>query len=371
MSPVVVPNLDPLPLPAPVWLLQVLLYLTFVLHIIPMNMVLGGGVFAVITAWMGRRNESPNHTRLADQIAHVLPVATAAAITLGVPPLLFVQTLYGPLFYTSSVLIAWPWLSVVALLMVAYYGYYYFLNGKDADGRRPIWAGLVASILFVVIGFLYSNNMTLMMQPEKFAPMYQQHAHGLMLNLSDPLLYPRYLHFFVGAVAVSSLMVMIIGLTKRRQDADFSQWVVRVGGLTFIVATLLQTVIGIWQLLALKREVMMLFMGRDVGATAIFLIAVALAVVGLVLILLAARGKAPVALTIAGAAATVGTIVLMAIMRGIVRTAYLGQNFVVDNQPVSANWPVVVLFALLLVGGLAVVIWMVTAVMTRRGMAAT
>ena len=367
MNPVIVPNLDPLPLPAPVWLLQVLLYLTFVLHVIPMNIVLGGGVFAVAAAWIGRRNDSLTHTRLAEHIAHILPAATAAAITLGVPPLLFVQVLYGPVFYTSSVLIAWPWLSVIALLMVAYYGYYYFLNGRDADGRRPIWAGFVASVLFILIGFLYSNNMTLMIQPEKFMPMYRQHAGGLMLNLSDPLLYPRYLHFFTGAVAVSALAVMIIGLTKRTSDANFSRWVVIRGGRVFIVATLVQAVIGVWQLLALKSDVTMLFMGRDTTASTIFVVAIALAVLALVLILLAIRSKASMPLATAGIAATIGTIVLMVIMRGIVRTAYLGENFVVDNQPVLANWPVVAIFILLLLAGLAVVIWMLIAVVTKRG----
>jgi hypothetical protein len=36
------PAPEPIPLPAPVWLLQTFLFVTFVLHIIPMDMTLGG-----------------------------------------------------------------------------------------------------------------------------------------------------------------------------------------------------------------------------------------------------------------------------------------------------------------------------------------
>ena len=37
-----IPQPDPLALPAPAWLLWALLLLTFFLHVIPMNLVLGG-----------------------------------------------------------------------------------------------------------------------------------------------------------------------------------------------------------------------------------------------------------------------------------------------------------------------------------------
>jgi len=40
---------------------------------------------------------------------------------LGVAPLLFLQVLYGRLFFTSSILMAGFWLAVVPLLIVAYY----------------------------------------------------------------------------------------------------------------------------------------------------------------------------------------------------------------------------------------------------------
>jgi len=368
VNPVIIPSIDPIPLPAPVWLMQFLSGLTFVLHVFAMNLVLGGGLLAVAVGWIARRQERPEYTRLAGHIANVLPAATAMAITMGVPPLLFLQVLYGPLFYTSSVLIAWPWLAVVGLLLVGYYGYYYFSLKKGEEGQPLIWAGLLASILFILVGFIYTNNMTLMIQPERFGSLYRRKAHGLLLDLADPMLWPRYLHFFVGALAVSALLVMVLGLIHRK-DARYSESALQFGGITFVGATLVQFGIGIWFLLSLRKPVVMRFMGLDLRATLIFGIAFLFALGAMIHVLVAALGRKPVAMTVIGAACIVVTIILMTLMRAIVRDAYLGEDFVVMNQPVGPQWVVVGIFLVLLVAGLAVVGWMLHAVVTKRGLA--
>jgi cytochrome bd-type quinol oxidase subunit 1 len=125
-----IPDPDPIPLPAPVELLTPLLVLTFTLHILAMNVTLGGTVIAVVSDLMGRRDGNDRYRRLARHLIAMMPVTLAATITLGVAPLLFIQTLYGQLFYTSSILMAWPWFAVVPLVIVAYYGIYlYALQG--------------------------------------------------------------------------------------------------------------------------------------------------------------------------------------------------------------------------------------------------
>src|SRR5262245_50672909 len=118
----VIPDADPAGLPAPVWLLKLLLVVTFALHLVPMNLALGGGMVAVWSSLRARGRagadaaEADSHRALAAGLAKLLPVATAFTITLGIAPLLFLQVLYGQLFYTSSVLMAWSWLAVIVLL---------------------------------------------------------------------------------------------------------------------------------------------------------------------------------------------------------------------------------------------------------------
>lgn len=43
-----IPQLDPAPLPAPVALLWFLLLLTFTLHVLPMDLVLGGSLLGAV-----------------------------------------------------------------------------------------------------------------------------------------------------------------------------------------------------------------------------------------------------------------------------------------------------------------------------------
>jgi hypothetical protein len=88
------PAPEPIPLPAPVWLLQTLLFVTFVLHIIPMDMTLGGLVILAHGEMSGRASEP-----MRRWITGYLPVTVAFTVTTGVAPLLFLQVLYGQLFF--------------------------------------------------------------------------------------------------------------------------------------------------------------------------------------------------------------------------------------------------------------------------------
>jgi hypothetical protein len=367
MNPTVIPSFDAIALPAPVWLMQFLSALTFVLHVIPMNIVLGGGILAVVLGWVGKSRSNVLLTRLSRQLAAVLPVTVAMSITLGVPPLLFLQTLYGPLFYTSSILIAWPWLTVIGLLLVGYYCYYYFaLRKGDGHVVPALLVGAAGCLAFVGIAFLYTSNMTLMILPENFVGIHRSWTNGFLPFVNDAMVLPRYLHFLVAAVAVSGLALMVVGLLQS-SETHLRSLALQVGGFTFVGATIVQFVVGIWFLLALRRPVLMQFMGQDTIATAIFGSAFFLSVLALAFILVAALGKKPLAMTISGIGTISLTIVLMTIMRSIVRDAYLGRAFVVADQPSEPVWSVIAIFFVLFAAGLALVGWMVHAVVTGRG----
>ncbi|HEU4522370.1 MAG TPA: hypothetical protein VFT12_10225, partial [Thermoanaerobaculia bacterium] len=193
-----IPLADPLPLPAPPWLMWSLLMLTFAVHVVAMNFVLGGSIIA-LTA---RLRRSDDDARLAKWIGAVLPTIVAATITFGVAPLLFMQVLYGRLFFSSAVLMAWWWLAVVPLLIIGYYGTYLIAMKRAFAG-----AAAAVAMIFATIAFIYSNNMSLMLRPERFLPMYVSDARGVQLNLADPTLIPRYLHMLLGAIAVAGMCV--------------------------------------------------------------------------------------------------------------------------------------------------------------------
>ena len=185
MTPVI-PLADPLPLPAPAGLLWALLQLTFLLHLVAMNVVLGGTILALHWRFSRRAEGAPQRAALLAFFAKALPVAVAATVTLGVAPLLFVQVLYGRLFFTSSILMAWFWLAIVPLVILAYYGAYLLaFRGEALGGRARVVAGIVM-LLFAVVAFLQVSNATRSIRPDTFVDAYRASGRGLTLNPRRP-----------------------------------------------------------------------------------------------------------------------------------------------------------------------------------------
>lgn len=125
------PAVDPIPLPAPIWLFKLLHIVTLALHFVAVEMLLGGLLLAVLLSLF---RSSPQSLVLARALARRLTVVMTYVINLGVPPLLFAQVLYGRALYTSSVLIGVYWISIILLLTVAYWLLYQF-TGRLEAGR--------------------------------------------------------------------------------------------------------------------------------------------------------------------------------------------------------------------------------------------
>lgn len=348
MPGVVIPPADPAGLPAPAGLLQILLVFTFILHVLAMNLLVGGSVMMAVSLVRGK--SSPFCAELAKRLSRALPVTMSLTITLGVAPLLFVQVLYGQAFYTASVLMAWPWLSVVALLMLAYYGLYLVQFRPDWLGRWVTPIAWISAVFILVVGLLFTHNATLNLAPAKWAEMYAQSASGLHLNWSDPTLIPRYLHFMVAAFAVAGLGVVLLAMLYRKTDPQWAEEAVRYGARWFVVATILQFAVGLWFLVKLPQGVMMSFLGVSALDTILLWAGVTLAVVALLLVQRSAL--------LATGAVTL-TIVLMAIVRHRIRQMFLGEHLNVNVLPVNPQWTMFAIFVVLLVIGLGVVGWMV------------
>ncbi len=369
IDPLLIPSADPIPLPAPVWLLRTLLVVTFILHLIPMNFALGGGFLAAISGAIGKIKKNQRHLLLANALWKMIPYTIAAAITLGVAPLLFLQVLYGQFFYTSSVLMAWPWLSVVGLLIVGYYGFYRcsFLIGRGTACRAPtFWLSWGSAFLFLIIGFLYTHNMVLMLTPEKWRGIYASSAYGIHLGASDPTIIPRFLHFFIASLALSGIWVMLHGFWKKKTDNGQGKWAIRYGSQWFVAATFVQFFTGLWFLATLPSAVRALLMGQNQMATTILVVAILCAVVSLILILLAGVSEKPFKKTIAGAGLIFVTIALMAVIRDFVRSQYLAPYFNVAEQAVRPQWDVFAIFVVLLAGAAVTVGWMIVKVLKGK-----
>ena len=355
MPPDVIPALDPNPLPAPYWVFKLLLLVTFFLHILAMNLMLGGGVLALVLKWRSSSHEGSS--RMFLDVAKKLPVFLPATVTLGVAPLLFLQVLYGQFFYTSSIVIAWPWLLVLAFVTLAYYGFYYVSYRGGRPGVRVGGVLLFSMTLIFLIGFLFTNNLTLSQTPSRWAGKYFASPEGWNLNLTEPTLIPRFLHFFLAAVAVGGLLLVFLARANWKRDQDYARQFLQFGGKAFMHATMAQFVVGILFLVSLPRDLRMLFMGDNPPATALLLVGIA-GGIGAIMLMSGALRKENVhaaAFYVPGVLAVV--IACMSLMRDILRDAYLKASFNPAQFAVETQWSVLLLFLALFLAGVA--LWLV------------
>lgn len=355
IEPNLIPSVDPNPLPAPYWVFELLLIVTFFLHILAMNFMLGGSVAALTAKWRAKSRDTGN--RMFQDVAKKMPVLLPATITLGIAPLLFVQVLYGQFFYTSSILMAWPWFLVLVLLTIAYYGFYYV---SFHIGRNPGRAGGVMGlsiVLVFLIGFMFTNNITLSQAPGRWGAKYFASAGGWHLNLSEPTLIPRYLHFFTAALAVGGLLLVFLALANWKRNREYAGQLLEFGGKTFMFATMTQFVVGIAFLISLPREMRMLLMGDNPLATTLFLIGIA-GGIGAIVLMSDALRRQNIRVAAFYVPAIIGVVIAcMSIMRDIVRDAYLKPYFQPGQFAVSTQWAVLPLFLALFVAG--VILWFV------------
>jgi hypothetical protein len=350
MEPNLIPTLDPNPLPAPYWVFKLLLIVTFFLHIVAMNFLLGGAVLALAARWRSKN-------RVFVDVAKKLPVLLPATITLGVAPLLFVQVLYGQFFYASSIIVAWPWFLVLVALTVAYYGFYYvsFQNGQNPGKSGSVM--LFSVLLIFLIGFIYSNNLTLSQTPARWGAKYFAQPAGWNLNLSEATLIPRFLHFFTAAVAVGGLLLVLIAFATWKREPDYARQLFHFGGKALMYATMAQFLVGIWFLAALPRDLRTLFLGDSALATVLLVVGVAGAIAAIFLMSEAIR-KENVRLAAYYVSGILGVAILsMSVMRDILRDAYLKPYFRPDRFVVKTQWSVFPLFLALFVAG--VILWLV------------
>lgn len=354
---------DALPLPGPTWLFEFLLHFTFLLHLLVMNFLVGGAVISLVSRLRG-------HLDLARWIERKLPAAMAFTVTLGVAPLLFVQVLYGHLFYSSSVLMGWPWFSVILILLVVYSLVYRVAwHGEESTGTTRTLMFLV-TLGLLAVGFIYVNNMTLALRPDTWAAKYFARPNGTSLNLGDPTFWPRYLHFMVAALAVMGMVLATVGARRVKNGDPAGRAWLQTGAFWFVICTGFQIVVGLWWLLTLPREVVMPMMGGNTAWTMVFMLSITLPIFALMMVAFSIKLDRPFGLVHGASWLLLLTIVGMVLTRQYVREGMLAGTFDTSTLATAPQWGVFGLFAVLLVVSLATVAWMLVA-MARAGRPAT
>lgn len=357
------PNVDPIPVPAPVWLLKLLHDLTFALHLTAVGLLIGGLTLGLVFAVFGRLRPSFEMTQAGGMIAHRLPTLMAFVINLGIPPLLFAQVLYGRALYTSSVLIGAYWISVIFLLMASYFGLY--LAARRADSQRPwIAPGFASLLLVLAIAFIYSNNMTLMLRPQGWISMYHASPSGVQLNTADPTLVARWLFMIAGAFSVSGAGLILLSLRPGITEG-LTRFLRRWGAFAIAAGVIDQAAFARITIAAQPQGLFDGLMKAPLYSPFVYgWIATAALLLVLGAVAMAARGAwIAIGCSLVAFLNVASTVMVRDGIRDLTLRA---EGFDVWNRQVAVNWSVLGLFLILFVAALGVIGYLMVVIAKAR-----
>ncbi len=244
----------PMALPAPSALLTLLQVLTFFGHLVLVNILLG----SVMLAILDRRAAIPDEK---NGVAF-MPKTLALAVNFAIAPFLFLQVLYGNYLYTSIILMAVWWLALVPAVMLAYYGLY-LSDSEIPVSRRTVL--IPTALLLLAAAFLLTSASTLMQRPDQWLHWFSA-PHGMLLNLGDATLFPRYLHIVLASLAAGGLTMAWRAdrsLRHPETDVDEALWRRRRGLAWFFHTSLAQIAAGLLFLFTQPASIRALFLGGE------------------------------------------------------------------------------------------------------------
>ncbi len=353
-------------LPAPAWLLEVLLLVTFWIHQLFVAAVLGSVLVLFVRSCCHLATKQA--LSIVDrQMIRSLPPVLSLTITTGIAPLLFVQALYGHLSYSSNILLGYFWLGSLVLLLVGFICLYF--SGWLWNWKISVPALAILPVCFMGIAYIYTNNAILTIQPDHWL---EFHKHMSWLHVKDPITIPRFLNNLSWSLMVGGLyLVWVAKVTDKKQAADGGlegysvDGTIRWGAAWHVAGVAVMIVTGLWYYKAMpaglqdwlfgRREDNMLF-----GNVSLVIAALA-AVSCLAALVIFMKPKQKVVLPIATVMSfvIVGVIVLI---REMIRRWYVGREsvgaFSIDNWQVQSQNSAIAVFLVCFVIALAVVGWM-------------
>jgi len=348
MENLLIPAFSSVPLSSPTWLFVFFLVFTFFLHILFVNLTLGGTILLLVSKYISKVFGNNTYDEIAEEIGYLNTFNISFTITTGVAPLLFIQTMYENFFYTSSILLSWKWILVLAAIILAYYFYYLYKFKpwyiKFSGGKGIIFI-VFAAIMFLYVALILVTNTLLSMQPEVWANIYA----GKLSVFSVKTLIPRYIHFLLATIAFSGLFLMAYSKFKKSYSPLLKETMYNFGKKSLFYTTLAQIVVGIWFLFSHEKNIYMLLMGKNIVGTLFLLISIVLTVYILITVYKNKENITNLSIV------TLLLIASMTIVRRVIETGYFEKYFTLNELSVKPYWGIFIIFAIFLVALLFVI----------------
>ena len=262
-------------------LLLTLLFLgTFLMYLIPFNLIIGGSFFIGISSLAGRSNE--HHALLSKTLASLIPRVVKLTVLAFIVSVVLAAVYYNTLIPLSSILSSRSFIAALLLVIAGLYGIY-FLQGRFERKKPGILLAWFIVLLFSAASMIFASNMSLMLRPEAWQ-IYLSGGSSGFPDWTNPALYPGFLHTLIGAIALTGLWIMNIGVRRTTDSTGWSDWAVDYGGKMFTHATFLNMAIGLWFIFALPVIDMKKYLGSSPIATHSLIMSFILTCVALIVI---------------------------------------------------------------------------------------
>jgi len=366
-------------LPAPYWFIEFFKVLGFTLHTVPMNLWFAGTMTAMILAVVG----TAEGRRFSRRLMMQMPVIIAFGINFGIVPLLFIQVAFYKAFFPATILTAWFWMAIIGLLIFAYYGVYIYASGLRGEMGEPhasagtptsstgltgwkVAAGWVSAVLFIIMGWLFSNGFSLMENTQAWPELLAAHhvagaATGTASNAADPALWARWLMMFSLALLTTSAWIRFDAAwltTGDSQDtAAYRRWAAGFAPKLATAGLLGFAAMGSWYVFGTWSDTLF---DRMFSGGLLLLTLLTAAAPGLTWLVLVVGWKRSDGVLFATGALLAQVVVLAvnAISRQVVQRLELQPMMDPLSQPVATQWGPITMFLGTFVLGAIVIGWM-------------
>ena len=269
-----------LPIPAPIGLLEVLIVVTFVLHIVFINFTISLTAGAVGLELVGMMRKNTVLDKMAQICSLHASIHKSIAVVLGVGPLLIASVIYTQYFYASTILIGKMWLSLIIILIVAFLLMYLYKFTWDKWQHKKalhLSVGFIAMAILFFVPLIFIVNVTSMLYPDKWGE-----ANGFFESLFYyPQIWSRYLHFMLASLATGGFYMFLFFAYKKRKAAleESEQTLKLFGAKVGFWVTTVQLISGFLLLFSFDKDIRMLYLGEDVLLTSLLFISLILTVI--------------------------------------------------------------------------------------------
>lgn len=322
-----------LPIPANIGLLEVLLVVTFLLHIIFVNITISLATNSVVLETIGIVKKNKRYDDMAKNCSFHASVLKSIAVVLGVGPLLIVSVIYTQYFYSSTILIGKAWLSVIVLLIVAFLFLYLYKFTWDRWQTKKgvhLAVGSIGAIILLFVPLIFIVNVVSMLYPDQWTG-----ANGFFHSLFYyPQIWQRYFHFILASLASGGVYLYVFYMFKRKKQnkplIEHEQSLKLFGLKVGFWTTMMQIVTGFILLFSFEKEIRMLYLGENTLLTVLLIASIILTILLCALLQFAGNRDSTKAFML-----SVATFVLILGIMGVMRHE-LRENYL---QPYIDEYP--------------------------------